>query len=77
MRLPFRKPPAGEPDVTSGFGIRLDPFLRRPAMHIGVDFRGDEGGPVHATAAVTNRDGAVVTAVWSKSTTAARRLFDS
>jgi murein DD-endopeptidase MepM/ murein hydrolase activator NlpD len=60
VALPLRKPLAGEPVVTSGFGIRLDPFLRRPAMHTGVDFRGDEGEPVHATTA-----GTVTHAGWS------------
>jgi murein DD-endopeptidase MepM/ murein hydrolase activator NlpD len=37
-------------DITSGFGRRLDPFLRRPAMHTGVDFRAPTGTAVAATA---------------------------
>jgi hypothetical protein len=48
--VPLRRPINAEADVTSGFGMRLDPFLRRPALHGGVDFRGDIGTPVHATA---------------------------
>jgi murein DD-endopeptidase MepM/ murein hydrolase activator NlpD len=49
--IPVRRPTAGEADITSSFGVRLDPFLRQPAMHTGIDFRGDAGDPVHATAA--------------------------
>jgi murein DD-endopeptidase MepM/ murein hydrolase activator NlpD len=55
-RVPVKRPLA-EGEVTSAFGVRLDPFLRQWAMHAGVDFRGDSGGPVRATAA-----GRVVTA---------------
>lgn len=36
--------------VTSGFGRRIDPFLRRPAMHGGIDFRAKTGAAVRATA---------------------------
>jgi murein DD-endopeptidase MepM/ murein hydrolase activator NlpD len=49
-RVPVKRPLA-ESEVTSPFGVRLDPFLRRWALHAGVDFRGDSGGPVRATAA--------------------------
>jgi murein DD-endopeptidase MepM/ murein hydrolase activator NlpD len=59
-RVPVRRPLAGEPDTTSGFGVRMDPFLRSLAMHTGLDFRGNIGDPVRATAA-----GKVVTAGWS------------
>ncbi len=54
--VPLRKPLAGDPDVTSGFGARVDPFLGRPAMHAGIDLREDYGTDVHATATgkVTN-----------------------
>jgi murein DD-endopeptidase MepM/ murein hydrolase activator NlpD len=55
-----RKPIPNDEDVTSGFGIRMDPFLGRPAMHTGLDLRAAAGDPVHATAA-----GRVVTAGWS------------
>ena len=59
--LPVRKPVAGELDVSSPFGVRIDPFLGRAAMHTGVDLRGDLGEPVHATAGgivqIAGRDG--------------------
>jgi len=58
--VPIRRPVVGEIEVTSGFGVRMDPFLRSLAMHTGVDFRGTIGEPVRATAA-----GKVVTAGWS------------
>jgi murein DD-endopeptidase MepM/ murein hydrolase activator NlpD len=60
ISVPVRKPLPGEIDTTSGFGMRMDPFLRAPAMHTGLDFRGDYGEPVHATAA-----GTVTQAGWS------------
>jgi murein DD-endopeptidase MepM/ murein hydrolase activator NlpD len=53
ITVPVRKPLPGEIDTTSGFGMRMDPFLRAPAMHTGLDFRGDHGEPVHATATGT------------------------
>ena len=37
--------------MSSPFGVRTDPFLGRPAMHTGIDLRGDIGEPAHATAA--------------------------
>ncbi|BBF92760.1 membrane protein [Blastochloris tepida] len=49
--MPLGRPIGPEAEVTSGFGIRLDPFLRRPAQHGGIDFRADTGTPVRATAA--------------------------
>jgi len=57
--VPVRKPVTGEIDMSSPFGVRLDPFLGRPAMHTGVDLRGEIGEPVHATA-----DGKVTIAGW-------------
>ena len=69
--VPLRKPlPA--PDVTPGFGVRIDPFLGRPAMHTGIDLRDDYGALVRATAAgVSLRpNGRAATAGWSRSTTA-------
>jgi murein DD-endopeptidase MepM/ murein hydrolase activator NlpD len=48
--LPVRKPLVGPIKYTSGFGTRLDPFLKRPALHTGLDFRASAGTPVHATA---------------------------
>jgi len=57
--VPVRKPVAGLLDMTSPFGVRIDPFLGRPAMHSGVDLRGDIGEPARATAA-----GKVTVAGW-------------
>jgi murein DD-endopeptidase MepM/ murein hydrolase activator NlpD len=51
--VPVRKPVPGEIDTTSGFGMRVDPFLHIPAMHTGLDFRGEMGEPIRATAAGT------------------------
>jgi murein DD-endopeptidase MepM/ murein hydrolase activator NlpD len=51
--VPIRKPMIGEMEMTSGFGVRNDPFLRSPAMHTGLDFRADTGDPARATAAGT------------------------
>jgi murein DD-endopeptidase MepM/ murein hydrolase activator NlpD len=58
--VPVRKPLDGEADLVSGFGVRADPFRGSPAMHTGVDLRGEIGDPVRATA-----DGRVTTAGWS------------
>ncbi len=51
--LPFGSPLEGAHDYSSTYGPRLDPFLRSPAMHTGLDFRAPIGTPVHATAAGT------------------------
>src|SRR5438309_4700448 len=58
--VPYRKPVIGEVEFTSGFGVRSDPFLGRPAMHTGLDFRASSGDPVRATA-----NGKVVSSGWS------------
>jgi murein DD-endopeptidase MepM/ murein hydrolase activator NlpD len=58
--VPVRKPIFGEIDLSSSFGVRSDPFGRGPAMHSGLDFRGDTGDPVRATAS-----GTVTTAGWN------------
>jgi murein DD-endopeptidase MepM/ murein hydrolase activator NlpD len=58
--VPVRKPIMGEIDLSSGFGVRTDPFLGRPAMHTGLDFRSSIGDPVRATAS-----GVVEAAGWS------------
>jgi murein DD-endopeptidase MepM/ murein hydrolase activator NlpD len=59
--VPVRKPVTGEVDMSSPFGVRMDPFLGRPAMHSGIDLRGEIGEPVHATAdgrvTIAGRDG--------------------
>ncbi|HEY4821916.1 MAG TPA: M23 family metallopeptidase, partial [Xanthobacteraceae bacterium] len=51
--VPIRKPVIGEIDMTSSFGVRIDPFLGRPAMHTGIDFHGTQGDPIRATASGT------------------------
>jgi len=60
LRVPVRKPVNGDIDLSSTFGVRMDPFLHIAAMHTGLDFRGDAGDPVYATAA-----GTIVSAGWS------------
>src|SRR5204863_52476 len=56
---PSGKPVIGEVEFTSGFGVRSDPFLGRPAMHTGLDFRAATGDPVRVTA-----NGKVVSSGW-------------
>lgn len=51
--LPVRKPVFGEIDMSSPFGMRMDPFVKGPAIHTGIDMRGDTGDPVRATATGT------------------------
>ena len=51
-QLPFSRP-LSDAMITSGFGARLDPFLGRPALHTGVDFRAISGSPARATAGGT------------------------
>jgi murein DD-endopeptidase MepM/ murein hydrolase activator NlpD len=60
VNVPVRKPVLGEIDTSSPFGVRMDPFLHVPAMHTGLDFRGNTGDAVPATAA-----GTVTQAGWS------------
>jgi murein DD-endopeptidase MepM/ murein hydrolase activator NlpD len=59
--VPLRRPIAGSIETTSGFGVRVDPFLGKAAFHTGIDFRGDTGDPARATAAgtvtIAGRDG--------------------
>ena len=57
--VPLRKPLTSELDMTSPFGVRIDPFVHEASMHTGMDFRGTVGDPIHATAA-----GKVVKAGW-------------
>jgi murein DD-endopeptidase MepM/ murein hydrolase activator NlpD len=49
VSLPFGRPVAGEPEFTSPFGVRTDPFLGSPALHSGLDFRAEHGAPIRAT----------------------------
>ena len=46
--LPLGKPVKGS--ISSGFGKRKDPLNRKTAYHTGIDFRGERGEPVYATA---------------------------
>jgi murein DD-endopeptidase MepM/ murein hydrolase activator NlpD len=57
--VPLRKPLTSELDMSSPFGVRIDPFVHEASMHTGMDFRGNVGDPIHATAA-----GKVVKAGW-------------
>ncbi|HVI30988.1 M23 family metallopeptidase [Phenylobacterium sp.] len=47
-KLPLARPTAGTPQ-TSRFGVRFDPFTRRPAFHSGLDFGGGHMTPIYAT----------------------------
>ena len=58
--LPLRLPLAGRLEITSGFGLRMDPFMGRMALHSGTDIKEEPGTPVRATAG-----GKVVSAGWS------------
>lgn len=58
--VPYRKPVTGELEFTSGFGVRVDPFVGRAAMHTGLDFRAATGAAARATA-----NGKVTTANWT------------
>ncbi|MBI1202855.1 MAG: peptidoglycan DD-metalloendopeptidase family protein [Rhodopseudomonas sp.] len=60
VTVPVRKPIAGTVDMSSPFGVRLDPFLGKPAIHTGIDLRGDTGEAVHVTAS-----GKVTRAGWA------------
>ncbi|WP_245430797.1 M23 family metallopeptidase, partial [Rhodoplanes roseus] len=60
VAIPIRKPVSGDVDFSSTFGVRVDPFLGRPAMHTGLDFRGSSGEPIRVTA-----NGTVTTAGWT------------
>jgi murein DD-endopeptidase MepM/ murein hydrolase activator NlpD len=51
--------PVPDPQITSPFGERIDPFLGTPALHPGIDYRAAEGQPIGATA-----PGKVVTAAY-------------
>lgn len=46
--LPFARPTASS-SQTSGFGVRFDPFTRRPAYHSGLDFSGRYATPILST----------------------------
>lgn len=59
LAVPVRKPVIGEVDMSSPFGMRMDPFLKGSAIHTGIDLRGDAGDPVRVTA-----NGKVTVASW-------------
>jgi murein DD-endopeptidase MepM/ murein hydrolase activator NlpD len=46
--LPLARPTAAG-SQTSGFGVRFDPFTRRPAYHSGLDFNGGYAQPIYST----------------------------
>jgi murein DD-endopeptidase MepM/ murein hydrolase activator NlpD len=60
VAVPVRKPVVGDVDMSSPFGMRMDPFLKGPAIHTGIDLRGDKGDPVRVTA-----NGTVSIAGWN------------
>lgn len=46
--MPFHRPTSAR--TTSGFGVRFDPFNRRPALHQGQDFAAPLNTPIRAPA---------------------------
>lgn len=58
LRLPVKKP-VRNGKLSSSYGPRMDPFLKRLAMHSGLDFKAPYGARVYATA-----PGTVVFAGW-------------
>jgi murein DD-endopeptidase MepM/ murein hydrolase activator NlpD len=50
-RVPVRRPVPPGAELTSGFGPRLDPFVKQYAFHSGVDLKGEPGDVARATAA--------------------------
>ncbi len=46
--LPLDRPTSGTSQA-SGFGVRLDPFTGRPALHTGLDFAGPVMTPIRST----------------------------
>jgi murein DD-endopeptidase MepM/ murein hydrolase activator NlpD len=45
--------------ITSGFGIRIDPFTQKPSMHTGLDIDGELNDPIYAAA-----EGKVILSAW-------------
>ncbi|WP_182087010.1 M23 family metallopeptidase [Aureimonas sp. ME7] len=50
-QLPLGDPQPKGTVISSGFGVRSDPFLERAALHTGIDFAGLQGTSVRATGA--------------------------
>jgi len=48
--LPLIQPVPSDSYRTSGFGLRKDPFTKRPTQHQGIDFGGRRNTPILATA---------------------------
>jgi len=46
--LPFARP-TPDREESSSYGVRIDPFTRRPAFHSGLDFPGGRLSPIAAT----------------------------
>lgn len=46
--LPLARPTSNA-EQTSSFGVRFDPFTRRPAYHSGLDFAGGYATPIYST----------------------------
>lgn len=59
LRLPSQ-PPVRKMMLSSGFGLRFDPFTHWPAMHMGQDFTGKTGTAIYAAGS-----GRVAQAGWS------------
>lgn len=57
--MPIHNPAPGQP-VSSSFGVRRDPIIRRPAMHAGIDFRAATGTDIRSAGA-----GVVTKAGWN------------
>eukprot|EP00873_Tetraselmis_striata_P030549 jgi/Tetstr1/450813/TSEL_037849.t1 len=53
LTAPIQPPVNGGGTITSSFGNRTDPFLKRAAFHSGIDFRASTGTPVLAAAGGT------------------------
>jgi len=49
QKLPFFRP-TSNPAMSSSYGVRFDPFTRRPAFHSGLDFPGAFHTPIMSTA---------------------------
>ncbi len=49
LRLPVKRP-VRNGTISSNYGPRVDPFLKRLAMHTGIDFKAPYGARVYATA---------------------------